>query len=125
MESPYNRKFKLTLDEVFSVIGPKVKYHSFNGCKIKTTSLRYKLFKQKGTRCVSCGLVGSFFALERDKLASEDVGWHLNLYAVDKDGSEVLMTKDHIFPKSRGGKDTLENLQTMCTVCNFKKGNTI
>jgi 5-methylcytosine-specific restriction endonuclease McrA len=33
------------------------------------------------------------------------------------------LTIDHVFPKSRGGKDTWENLTTACDKCNVKKGN--
>jgi 5-methylcytosine-specific restriction endonuclease McrA len=35
------------------------------------------------------------------------------------------MTKDHIVPKSKGGKDMLSNTQTMCVICNTKKGDTL
>jgi 5-methylcytosine-specific restriction endonuclease McrA len=35
------------------------------------------------------------------------------------------MTKDHIFPKSKGGKDVIENMQTMCTICNKNKGSDV
>jgi 5-methylcytosine-specific restriction enzyme A len=35
------------------------------------------------------------------------------------------MTRDHIIPKSKGGSDHLNNMQTMCTKCNNKKGNSI
>jgi len=38
-------------------------------------------------------------------------------------GHEVLMTKDHIIPKSKGGKNTLKKYQTMCTHCNCRKGS--
>ena len=33
------------------------------------------------------------------------------------------LTRDHIVPKSRDGKDTWTNLVTACKVCNHKKGN--
>ena len=33
------------------------------------------------------------------------------------------MTKDHIIPKSKGGKNELSNYQTMCTYCNNEKAD--
>ena len=93
--------------------------HVFDGDPIKLGSDRYKTFKVKGVTCVRCGVVGRFFA----KRASSDGSYHMNLFAVRPDGSEVLMTKDHIVPRSRGGKDHLSNYQPMCATCNTKKGN--
>ena len=49
----------------------------------------------------------------------------MNLYAINEKGEEVLMTKDHIEPKSLGGKNSLNNYQTMCTICNCEKGSKI
>ena len=51
--------------------------------------------------------------------------YHFNLYAIGENGNWILMTKDHITPKSRGGRDHLSNLQTMCDQCNNRKGDTI
>lgn len=96
-------------------------YRLFGEDKIKMTSQRYQLFALKGLTCVSCGLEGQYFAKERSIGSSS--GYHLNLYALTDGGQEVLMTKDHILPKSRGGRDELSNYQTMCTVCNNQKGN--
>jgi len=42
---------------------------------------------------------------------------------VDAQGREVLMTHDHIVPRSKGGKNHISNVQTMCAPCNSKKGN--
>lgn len=38
-------------------------------------------------------------------------------------GSSHNLTIDHVLPKSRGGKDTWENLITACDTCNVNKGN--
>ena len=51
--------------------------------------------------------------------------FHFNLYALDADGNEVLMTKDHIVPKSKGGEDKGINYQTMCYPCNYVKGDSV
>lgn len=40
-------------------------------------------------------------------------------------GSTEDLTIDHIIPKSRGGKDTWDNLVTACNRCNNVKGNRI
>lgn len=37
--------------------------------------------------------------------------------------SRDQLTIDHVFPKSRGGKDTWENLVAACIPCNNRKGN--
>lgn len=96
------------------------------GKVVKMSSKRLRTFVTKGVKCATCDLVGKYFALERHQMLSEhsnpDV-WHFNLYAVDPDGLEVLMTRDHIIPVSKGGSDSLDNSQTMCSRCNNKKGN--
>lgn len=86
------------------------------GWSVRNNSLRLRTFKEKGIICVSCGLIGEFFAIEGHGRP------HLGLYGI-KDGKEVLMTKDHIRPKAKGGRDTLFNMQPMCAPCNVKKGS--
>jgi len=100
------------------------------GQKIKMFSDRYKVFKNSCT-CVECGIEGAFFALERSFQPNQEANphyrYHMNLYAIkiDDDGEEVevLMTKDHIVPRAKGGKDNISNYQTMCTTCNQEKGS--
>ena len=91
-----------------------------DGDIIKGNSQRYQLFFTKGCNCVKCGIKGKYFAKEK---RIKDISYHLNLYGIDDNGQEVLITKDYIIPKSKGGQDVLENYQTMCIRCNESKGN--
>lgn len=100
---------------------PKEAIINFDGDPLKATSLRYKVF-HNSLKCCICGIEGKYFAKERSLPAVSDK-FHLNLYALDEKGNEVLMTKDHIIPKSKRESDNLENMQTMCERCNFRKGN--
>lgn len=85
--------------------------------EVKMNSDRYFVFLQNLT-CVSCGLMGEVMILE---LNSEEVP-HFNMYAKENN-KLVLMTKDHILAKSKGGEDNLDNYKTMCHICNNLKGN--
>jgi 5-methylcytosine-specific restriction endonuclease McrA len=94
----------------------------FAEVRIHQYSLRYRTF-HNSLVCVKCGRVGNLMGLEkacRDKHHT----YHFNLYCVEGD-IQIQMTKDHIIPKSRGGKDRIENMQTMCATCNRNKGNKI
>ncbi len=73
---------------------------------------------QRGPRCLCCGLEGIQFQLE---LPPSDRRPHFNLYGMDTDGDLVMLTKDHIIPRSRGGGNQPSNLQTLCCICNEKK----
>jgi hypothetical protein len=59
--------------------------------------LRLRVYEKDRFRCVYCG---------RTPITELSVELHV----------------DHIAPFSRGGKTTLENLQTLCSVCNLGKG---
>lgn len=92
-----------------------------DGYKVYTKSLRYATFYQKGTKCACCGKEGTHFRLDCDKDSDPTATnrRHFNLYADDG----TLMTKDHIIPKKLGGKDRIDNLQTLCEDCNKAKGH--
>ena len=116
-------------DEVFKLLGEdnlkktdgmtKSGSIEIDGYNVYIDSWRYRTFYQKGTKCTCCGKEGMYFkltpAIDNQKRA------HFNLYAEDG----TLMTKDHIIPKSRGGKNCINNFQTYCEHCNRSKGNTI
>lgn len=111
----------ITKEYLFSPTNEKPKVE-LDGDLIKANSQRYQTFFTKGTKCVCCGIEGKYFAKERGDKA---ISYHLNLYAINDAGEEVLMTKDHIIPKSKGGKNDISNYQPMCVICNVKKGNKI
>ncbi len=111
-----------SLREIFKYIGAgKPRLKGFEGDVIDMKSQRYRVFKDKGTACVVCGIKGEYFVKERHD-NHKAITWHFNLYAVTKEGNEILMTKDHIVPRALGGKNALDNYQPMCSVCNQAKG---
>lgn len=85
-------------------------------------SHRYQLFVEKGCQCVACGLKGKYFALERH-LSGSPYKYHFNLYGRDVAGKEIMLTKDHIVPRSKGGKNRLDNYQVLCSPCNTNKAD--
>lgn len=95
-----------------------------DGHPVKMWSMRYKTFT-KGTSCVICGREGRYFRLEKNALHADTEGnsWHFNLYSIEHNGDEILMTKDHVIPRSKGGRSKVSNMQTLCYRCNTKKGN--
>lgn len=85
----------ITKAHLFYPINEKVKVE-LDGDLIKANSQRYQTFFTKGTKCVCCGIEGKYFAKEK---GNNDKNYHLNLYAINDAGEEILMTKDHIIPK--------------------------
>ena len=87
--------------------------------QVRLGSLRLRTFERR-TVCVCCGRVGTEMGLDLPHGTDKP---HFNLYCVEKSGKRVLMTKDHVIPKSKGGKNHISNMQTMCCKCNAKKGD--
>lgn len=119
------RKETYSIEEVLSKRVPRGTPNDqirvdFDGDLVKMNSQRYELFDLKGVCCVECGIEGKYFVKEKSQGVKV---YHFNLYAVDEEGEEVLMTKDHIVPRSKGGKNHLSNYQTMCKICNEKKAD--
>lgn len=56
------------------------------------------------------------YIFQRDKFQCQSCG---------KNCQEVNLSIDHIIPLSRGGKNDISNLQTLCLTCNQRKTNKI
>lgn len=96
----------------------------FKGHLIRCGSPRIRTFL-KGISCAFCGIQATISAIERTADGLKSSSYHVNLYHVREDGTEVMMTSDHIHPKSKGGREDLFNRQPMCIICNLKKGSKI
>jgi len=59
-------------------------------------AMRWQVFQRDDWKCVSCGR------------SSHD---------------NVILNMDHILPRSKGGPDSIDNLQTLCWECNIGKSN--
>lgn len=89
---------------------------------VNMNSSRYKVFRNN-RKCVACKLEATVVLLEQHCQPTRGKKAHFEFYG-EKDGLYVLMTKDHIIPRSKGGGNNLDNLQTMCMDCNAFKQNT-
>ena len=119
---------ELPVEEALRLLDVREKNIVVEGHRVKTGSQRYALFRStaanKGLACCSCPRVGVTMRLEKPNNAGKTPHHpadraHFNLYSADG----VMLTKDHILPKSKGGRDVLTNYQTMCAECNHAKGN--
>lgn len=139
---------RFSAEEILPLIGMNMPRIQLAGFSVKASSLRLECLK-RNQACVSCKCKGTIFVLEAHepgppkgvqcfikdcqwcsyRLAEEKHLWggkpHLNLYHVGPRRGLMMMTQDHIMPKSHGGKDEIDNLQTMCFQCNQRKGSNI
>lgn len=127
------RKGIYPINKVFSLIEPMLNPNISDNDKRKArkfildedemwaNSQRYQTFFYRGCTCCKCGLKASYFAKERNY--GSNGRYHLNLYGINEKGEEVLFTKDHIYPHSKGGINDITNYQTMCEKCNNNKSN--
>ena len=112
------RIVKLPLSRVLQHIGKPRKRVWADGklYVLRLGGVRMKLLGRTQV-CACCGLKGRYFWLDH----SGNRPPHLNLYAVRRNGQEVLMTMDHVLPRAKGGKTEDGNVQLLCKPCNQKK----
>ena len=82
------------------VIRKNVEEHIHTTKRNISITLRYQIMKRDNFKCVLCGASPA------------------------KDPS-IELHIDHIIPWSKGGESTIDNLQTLCSVCNLGKRDSI
>jgi len=129
--SQYERKETYNTSEILPFLTipntPKLeRKREYDGDLIKMDSQRYYVFRES-LNCHYCGIEGVKFCKERTRFSDpkrvNTTNFHFNLYAI-KEGEDILMTKDHVIPRSEGGRDVVSNYVTCCTKCNNEKGST-
>ena len=117
----YVRARKLSLDEVLPHIvqDVRLRHNSLSfwcpdidkKIQVHISSARIRLMGRT-QECAACKIKGDHFWVE----ANPD--WHLNLYAINYNGDPVMLTLDHIRPRSKGGTKSPNNIQLLCNKCN-------
>ena len=125
----YERAGIVSVESIIGLIRLDNSHNSVElfGHKVALMSNRIKSLKFNGAKCAACGIEGIYFAVERceHKLKNER-DWHLNIYALTYKLDEVMMTRDHVIPKSKGGSDDYRIIsQTLCTHCNRRKADKV
>lgn len=121
--------FKITVTLYETSIRGRVrgmKDDSFNTVKIE--AIMNALNNKRGDFYLDEGIWDSICRVERAKVSNK-----LRFAIYERDGHRCCkchrrtgnLEIDHIFPISKGGKSTYDNLQTLCHECNVKKSNKI
>lgn len=77
-------------------------------------ALRAHVFHRDGYRCIQCG--AEAIAVPADYDGSETLAT-----GVVSNGRRVALVADHILTLAAGGRSVIENMQTLCDICNRRK----
>jgi 5-methylcytosine-specific restriction endonuclease McrA len=127
----YNHGYEIykeySIEEIFQMIDEKDSIPDpiiYSKKDYQDSKTRVKILKQlierDGCECKECKEVPTYFAMGKDNAGY----WHLDLYS-KRDDDHYMFTIDHIHPKSKGGKNHIDNYQLLCKVCNEDKSDTI
>lgn len=122
-----------TLIELSFSVGHWLREHGINNLRLpsgKKVAFNYTGYKI-GHTCYLCGVTASKWVLienvkieKKGKKEKKHTHRLMQLVAV-KNGKYVTMTRDHIIPRSLGGRDRGENYRTVCQPCNVERGTSL
>jgi hypothetical protein len=112
---------ELPLDEGFDVLHKAREDRLVRGRLVSACSgtALFKSLQGQPIVCWECGCTADRWVADGESGGRQPV---LNLFAM-RHGRLVMMTRDHIIPRSLGGKDLVENLRPACSPCNGKRGS--
>ena len=102
------------------------KHRAFNSGEIKT--IITKLNQKQGNFYTNRDIWDSICRVERGKVTNK-----MRFYIYNRDHNRCRICGrrtndleiDHIYPIAKGGKTTMDNLQTLCHRCNARKGDSV
>lgn len=92
---------------------------AFAKVAVKRKIKRTKQVVRMGAKCAYCTRRGDYIFVGKPR--ENQFLPHVNIISSDL----VEMTVDHIFPLGRGGRDTENNRQVLCLLCNRAKANNL
>jgi HNH endonuclease len=113
---------EVSLEEGFQVLDAENKQDRLvKGRKVSRPSgwLLFTSLRCKSIRCCFCDI-------EADRwIAGKGAGDHIGSFVLNLFAGTRMMTRDHIIPKSLGGRDDVRNLRPACSPCNETRSNEV
>lgn len=123
---------ELPWEDTLEAIGDKDHYVDYQIAgktyRVNIGAERLRIIK-KSPVCACCGVRATDVSIDLDAQQTKEKGeprYHVNFYARTGDHQSdkihlVLMTRDHVKPRSKGGEENEANSQTLCFNCNALK----
>ncbi len=117
---------ELSIQAGFNVLRMSRETRNVDGIKVSAPSgaILYRYCNETNQRmvCFNCGVEADRWIV-RHQHNDRNKPPVLELFAYNKKKILVMMTRDHIIPKSWGGLDLVENLRCACEPCNRDRKN--
>jgi 5-methylcytosine-specific restriction endonuclease McrA len=119
---------ELSMQEGFDVLSEERNLRNVDGIKVSAPS-GYALWKEcndtnRPIVCFCCGAVADRWIVKHQHNDREKPPV-VELFAFTEKKRLVMMTRDHIIPRSWGGLDLVANLRPACEPCNRERKNNI